>query len=234
MVTYPIILGREFDVIPDDTEESIVGSVIHQDAIVTAADGLRISAARRDLPWFVSNQQFLLLLNEGRPFPRRIGPDVCVYQSLPMVNPTSIPVAQHGPPTLILEVASPGTALANDTNIFDPQAKPRLYERIGVAEYIAFDPTGEIYGAPIWAQHRGPEGFMPWLPEGDGRLHSVLGISFMQVGHLLRVYDHDGQLVPISLEFDAMLNEERRQNEERARRIAALEAELRHLREGER
>ena len=223
MVTYPIVLGREFDSIPDDTEESILGSVIHQDAIGTATDGLRISAARRGLPWFVSNQQFLLIPAEDRAMPRRIAPDVCLYQSLPMSNPTTIPVAQHGPPSLIIEIASPGTALANDTNIIDPRAKPSLYERIGVAEYIAFDPTGEIFGVPLWAHQRGPDGFVPWHPGDDGRLHSALGVSFKQMGHLLRVYDHDGQLVPISLEFDAMLSEERR-------RIAALEAEIRRLR----
>ena len=46
MVTYPIILGPEFDVIPDDTEESLMGSSLHQGAIVAAFDGLRICAAR--------------------------------------------------------------------------------------------------------------------------------------------------------------------------------------------
>lgn len=53
------------------------------------------------------------------------------------------------PPTLAIEIASPGTALTNDINIFDPTAKPRLYDRIGVAEYLAFDPTREIFGAPV-------------------------------------------------------------------------------------
>ena len=224
MVTHPIALGTEFDSIPDDTEESLMGSAIHQGAIVTAFDGLRICAARRKLPWFVGNQQTLLIPREDRRLPRRIAPDVFVYPALAISNPTSIAISEHGPPTLAIEIASPGTALSNDINIFKPMAKPRLYERIGVAEYLAFDPTREIFGAPIWAQYSGPAGMGPWLPEDDGRWHSVLGVSFKPEGHLLRVYDHAGQLVPISVEFDAMLAAERQ-------RIAALEAELRQLRD---
>lgn len=153
-----------------------MGSAIHQGAIVTAFDGLRICAARRELPWFVGNQQTLLIPREDRRLPRRIAPDVFVYPTLTISNPTSIAISEHGPPTLAIEVASPGTALSNDINIFNPLAKPRLYERIGVAEYLAFDPTREIFGDPIWAQHSDPAGMGPWLPEEDGRWHSVLGI----------------------------------------------------------
>jgi hypothetical protein len=78
----------------------------------------------------------------------------------------------------------------------------------------------------------------PWLPKEDGRRHSVLGVLFKPEEHLLRVYDHAGQLVPLSGEFDAMLTAERQQEDEQAQRaamqeqrIAALEAELRQLRD---
>jgi Uma2 family endonuclease len=230
MVTYPIVLGPEFDHIPDDTEETLVGSSLHQGAIVTAFDGLRICARRRDLPWFIGNQLTLLIRQEGRAAPRRIAPDICVYPSTPVPDPTSLAIAMHGPPTLAIEFASPGTALDNDVNLFDPGGKPQLYARIGVEEYLVFDPTGELLGHPIWAQHRGPEGIIPWLPEDDGRWHSTLGVSFAPQGPLLRVYDHDGRLVPLTTEFDAMLAERDREVAERDRRLAVLEAELRRLR----
>lgn len=237
MVTYPIVLGPEFDAIPDDTEETLVGAHVHQGAIGTAVDGLRISAKRRDLPWFIGNQITLLVRQEGRAMPRRIAPDVIVYPSLAVAAPTSIAVAQYGPPTLAIEVASPGTAFDSDVNLLDPQGKPRLYARIGVEEYLVFDPTDELLDTPVWALRRGPGGFVPWLPEDDGRWHSTLGVSFAPQGALLRVFDHAGQLVPLSTEFDAMLTERERalaererQSREQARRIAALEAELRRLR----
>lgn len=55
MVTQPIILGPEFATLPDDTEESLMGSALHQETIVTLYDGLQICAARQGLPWFVGN-----------------------------------------------------------------------------------------------------------------------------------------------------------------------------------
>src|SRR5215218_7716797 len=89
MVTYPIVLGPEFDGVPDDTEETLVGSHLHQGAIDTAFDGLRICARRRDLPWFVGNQIILLIRQEGRAIPRRLAPDVVVYPALAIAEPTS-------------------------------------------------------------------------------------------------------------------------------------------------
>lgn len=238
MVTTTTTIGPEFDFLPDDTEESIMGSSFHQGAIVAAVEGLRICAARQHQPWFIGNQQFLLILRDKTTVPRRIAPDVCVYPRLNLANPTTISVAEHGAPTLIIEVASPGTVLINDINLFDPQAKPGLYERIGVQEYLAFDPTSSLFGVPLWARQRGPQGFEAWQPAADGRYHSSLGIAFQPHGELLRIYDHKGQLVPLSTEFDAMLTAERSlrdaerlEREAQERRIAVLEAELQRLRQ---
>src|SRR3954470_13307579 len=157
MVTYPIILGPEFDHIPDDTEETLVGSHAHQGAIVTAVDGLQICARRRELPWFIGNQLTLLIPQAGRPIPRRIAPDVIIYPSLAVTDPTSIDVAQYGPPTLALGVASPGTAIGSDINLFDPDGKPQLYARIGAEEYLVFDPAGALVPEAVWALRRGPD-----------------------------------------------------------------------------
>jgi len=228
MVTHAIVLGPEFDTVTDDTEDSLMGSAGHQDTIHVIYDGVRLCAVRRDEPWFVGNQLFLLILQEGRNLPRRIAPDIMVYRSLA--------VALYGPPVLVIEVASPATALGNDVNLRDQNAKPQLYERIGVDEYLVFDPVGEMLGERIWARRRGPNGFVLWEPEGSthgsgsGRWHSALGISFAPQGMLLRVYDHEGRLVPLSMEFDAMLTARERELAEKDRRLAELEAELRRLR----
>lgn len=238
MVTQPIILESGFVAVPDDTEESLVGSAGHQETIHVSYDGLRICAVRRQLPWFVGNQLFLLILQDGDDGPRRIAPDVMVYpeHTLPD-DPKTIAVALHGPPYLILEIASPSTAKDFDLNLRDRRARPQLYERIGVSEYLVYDPSGEMLGERVWALRRGPNGFAPWLSESDRRWHSGLGVSFAPQGTLLRVYDHDGNLVPLSVEFDAMLMERDRRNAEADRRNAELsqrnaelEAELRRLR----
>lgn len=165
----------------------------------------------------------MLIRQEDRALPRRIAPDICVYSTLARRDPISLAVASEGPPPLTIEVASPSTATHNDTNLLEPAAKPQLYERIGVAEYLVFDPTGESVGHPLWALRRGPNGFIPWLPEPDGRWHSSLGVSFAQQCPLLRVYDREGRLVPRTVEMDAQITGQEQ-------RIAALEAELRRLR----
>ena len=167
MVTHAIVLGPEFDTVTDDTEDSLMGSAGHQDTIHVIYDGVRLCAVRRDEPWFVGNQLFLLILQEGRNLPRRIAPDIMVYRSLALPNdPGSLAVALYGPPVLVIEVASPATALGNDVNLRDQNAKPQLYERIGVDEYLVFDPVGEMLGERIWARRRGPNGFVLWEPEG--------------------------------------------------------------------
>ncbi len=237
VVIRSISIGPEFDDLPDDTEETLVGSSNHQGAIVAAYGGLQICAQRRGLPWFVGNQLTLLIHQEGRERPRRIAPDLMVYPTLGITEPITLAVSLHGPPTLAIEIASPSTAMDNDVNLFGPAAKPRLYASIGVEEYLVFDPTGAMLDAPIWAQHRGPDGFTPWLADADGRWHSTLGVSFAPQGSLLRVYDHEGRLVPLSTEFDAMLTAREREAAARDQRLAAqdqrlaeLEAELRCLR----
>lgn len=223
VVIRPITIGPEFDDLPDDTEETLLGSSNHQGAIVGAYDGLQICAQRRGLPWFVGNQLTLLIHQEGREQSRRIAPDLMVYPTLAIAEPITIAVALHGPPTLAIEIASPSTGMDNDVNLLRSDAKPQLYAGIGVEEYLVFDPTLEMLDAPIWAQHRGPDGFTPWLADADGRWHSTLGVSFAPQGALLRVYDHEGHLVPLSTEFDAMLTAQ-------DQRLAELEVELRRLR----
>ena len=64
MVTHQIVLGPQFEAIPDDTEETLVGSAGHQEAIVTTYDGVQICAQRRNLAWFVGNQLTLLIPRE--------------------------------------------------------------------------------------------------------------------------------------------------------------------------
>ena len=94
MVTPASLLGPEFDTVPDDTEESLIGSAGHQEAIHTLYSGLRLCAVRRKVPWFIGTKLFLLILQEGRNLPRRIAPDIMVYRSLAVPNdPGSLAVA---------------------------------------------------------------------------------------------------------------------------------------------
>jgi Uma2 family endonuclease len=224
MVTQLIALGPEFDHLPDDTEEMLVGATSHQGSINLLYDSLILCGPERGLPWLVGNQLTMIIPRKGGRGPYRPSPDILVHPTLGDVERTSLNVADDGPPVLVIEVASPSTSRSVDLNLQSPTGKPGVYASIGVLEYLVFDPTGSLIADQIQAWRMGPGGYEPWLPEADGRWHSrALGISFVPQGLRLRVYDQDGQLVPTIRE----IMEARRRD---AERVAALEAENRRLR----
>jgi Uma2 family endonuclease len=225
------LLGPEFDIFEDDTEETLVGSSIHQGAITTACQGIEACASEDDLPWFVGNQLTIVMPRQGDRPPIQPAPDICVHPTLTRAPRTSILVAIDGPPSLIIEVTSPSTALGRDLNMGSPSGKPQIYEAMGVPEYLVFDPLAEFLGKQVWARRLGPHGYIPWEPAANGRwVSETLGISFAPQGFLLRVYNQNGMLVPLYGELHDQLAEERRQRAEEHHRLAALEAEVRRLR----
>ena len=216
MVTQVVALGPEFDHLPDDTEETLVGATSHQGSINLLYDSLTLCGPDRGLPWLVGNQLMLLIPRQvGRAY--RPSPDIMVHPTLGDVERTSLDVAIDGPPVLIIEVASPSTSLSADLNLDSPSGKPGVYASIGVLEYLVFDPTSQLIEEQVRAWRMGPSGYESWLPETDGRWYSrSLGISFVPQGMRMRVYDQDGQLVPSIREIVAARRE--------------LEAENRRLR----
>ena len=229
----PVALGPEFDGLQDDTEETLVGSSLHQEAITALYTSLTLCGPRRGLPWFVGNQIKVVIHREGSQAPYMPSPDILVHPTLTSASRSSLVLAVDGPPALVIEVASPATAVERDVNLTSPTGKPRVYEATGVAEYLVFDPTGDLLGTQVWAQRAESGRFVSWEPEPDGRWASAaLGIAFRPRGLLLRVYDQDGRLVPLTGELTDLVAERDRQIAEQARRLAALEEELRRLREG--
>jgi Uma2 family endonuclease len=232
MVTHEIALGPEFDFLPDDTEESLLGTPLHQLVIVTLFNSLMRFARRTGLPWFVGNQTKLLLPRRGARVPYQPSPDITVHPTLGTPPESSLDARTAGPPALVIEVASPATARAHDLDTLDPRAKPGAYAAAGIAEYLAYDPTGDIIPERVRAWRMGDEGvYVAWLPEADGRWHSrALGISFAPLGLLLRVYGPDGELVPNNEDMDALLAASRREAAERDEELAAMRRENEELR----
>lgn len=223
MATRPVVLGHEFDLLHDDDEETVVGTPPHQGAIVALDTGLNLCARRRGLPWFVGNQQPILIPRAGYGPPRRLLPDIWVHPTLTPAGRSPLLLAADAPPALVIEVASPST-VARDADPTWPGNKVRAYEALGVAEYLVFDPVGDLLAGPVRAWRARDGGFVLWEPDAAGRWTSAaLGVAFQPQGLLLRVYDQDGRLVPTLDEQDARIAA-------RDARIAALEEELRRLR----
>ena len=177
------------DSLPDDTEESVVGTEWHQEASGDAADKLREGGRRRGALWGVCEQVALTGLRhaDGRPYDPR--PDVMVLPApLPSGRMSSIALSDAGVPLLIVEVASRRT-VGNDVG-----EKRDAYEAIGVSEYLVFDPDGVLLSTPLLAWRLDGGTYRSWLPEADGTWRSAaLGLSFVPTQPLLGVRDHQGR-----------------------------------------
>jgi len=90
--------------------------------------------------------------------------------------------------------------------------KPRAYDLCGATEYAIFDPfttgPGQLTG-----YHRDERGVWgPWPAGPRGELWStVLGLTLLADGLLLRFRDHNGNLLPIGEELQAALHLAQRQ-----------------------
>lgn len=193
-----------FDValtVADDTEESVLGSDLHQDAIYALRDTLRRHAKHHALSWYVSSQIRMVV-----PLPRREdwhpSPDIFVVPGIDTSARASYDIRTDGPmPPFVIEVASPSTWRA------DIGSKADAYQLAGVREYIVFDPTGDLLGTSVRAWHGEPGAWTEWRPDPQGAWQSaVLGVALRPEGLLLRVY-HAGTRLETSDEMEARLHE---------------------------
>jgi Uma2 family endonuclease len=226
--------------LPDDTEESVVGTEWHQAAMRILVNALQDVAERAHPTWHVGDQLTLIGPQPGGLW--RPKPDVSVHPTAGPQLRRELDTRPEGLPTLAFEVLSATTwerDLMLEENPDRPLGKAWGYlEMWGVPEYLAFDPQGEFIPGQVRAWKRVGGQTENWEPGPSGRYESVLGVSFAVEGSLLRVYDEQGQPVRFSLEKNTLLKDQARQlaDEQAARReneerLAELEAELRRLRD---
>jgi hypothetical protein len=231
MVTRGIVLGSEFDHLADDQGETLGNASYHQDAAIDARECLRAYGQWRGLPWFVSYQTPLAIRGAGTPHPATVTPDVFVHTTRGTDPFDVLDVEREGPPALIVEVLNPATAPSTDLN---PQGKLGAYEAMGVAEYLTFDPIGELDPEQVRAWRLGPDGtYAPWEPTAAWRWQSALGIAFAPQGWRLRVFDDAGTPIPHYDEIALCIQEQAEVQAAQERELAALRAELARLRDGE-
>lgn len=131
------------------------------------------------------------------------------------------------PPDVVIEVASPSTAV-NDIGI-----KREIYADIGIGEYWRLDPTGgELYGAPLIGERLVDGEYIrcPVYRDAKGRIASLsdaLNLVFYWDGVVFGIHDpvtgEDKLDIP---EYDQALESERQARlEERQESQQALESE---------
>ena len=225
----------------DDTEEDLVGADWHQHAIVTIVTSLQAISAEHNLAWHVGNQLPFLCIKPDRTSWRPV-PDVMLHARAGAGERADMSLDSDGLPDLIIEVASPSTWRYDvDTT----SGKAWGYMRLGVANYLVFDPAGDLLGEECRGWQRRAGVTAPWHPTKDGRYHALsLEISFKAEGSLLRVFDQQGNPVAFPHETTQQLRTQQQmiheqgqalQRQERetnaqAARVAELEAELAKLR----
>jgi putative restriction endonuclease len=228
----------------DDTEEDLVGADWHQHAIVTIVTSLQALAAEHDLQWHVGNQLPFLCMKPDRTSWRPV-PDLMLHSRAGDGERAEMSLGADGLPELIIEVASPSTW---QYDVDTTSGKAWGYMQLGVANYLVFDPAGDLLGEECRGWQRRAGATVPWNSAHDGRYHAIgLTISFKAEGSLLRVFDQQGN--PLAFPHETvrqlrtqqqMIHEQEqalhRQEQEmnaQAARIAALEAELARLRRRE-
>ena len=218
---------------PDDTEESVLGTNLHQATITNLRVGLNEAAAAltpldQTLPWQALSQTIITGFRRRDGTRYKTLPDVFVYRQAIDENRKSLLVETDGPPALIVEALSEST-YENDLDLTD--GKGFSYAQAGVREYLVLDPAGEFVSprGQGWRLHDGV--YRPWLPDDDGRWHSqeieaAIGLE----GVHATVYTADGRR---QLREGEIAREIARRDAELARRDAELacrDAELAALR----
>jgi hypothetical protein len=208
---------------PHDTEESILGTDLHQKTIINLRWGINEVAQLcrildQPAPWQALSQIALL----GCPRPDgsliRTYPDVFVYRQSIDENRGSVAVYSDGPPVLIVEVLSDSTF---EVDVDTELGKGYSYAQAGVQEYLALDPTGSMLreGGRAWRLADGV--YQPWERDAQGRWQSAaIEVAIGLEGALATVYTRDGQRIHGEGQVEAEL---RRSREELAHQAAELE-----------
>jgi Uma2 family endonuclease len=207
-------------------------SLEHQQVMIDFIVGVKIRFADRSDVWVAGN--FFLCYRRGNPL-AYVSPDVMVAMGVAKRVRRNYLLWEEEPPSLVLEITSLSTRQE------DQGKKKAVYERIGVEEYVLFDPFDEYLRPRLQGFHLTPSGrFQPMPMEEDGALLSrTLGLRLRPEGERLRLVDAvTGLLIPLSDEPEAKARwaAEAKAAEEAAARQAAeervrtLEAELARLR----
>jgi len=208
---------------PTSDGQPMAETSLHLRVMLDCIVGLRRRYAGTPDVWVGGN--LFLCYEKGNP-KAKVAPDVLLAKGVSKWERPNYLLWQETVPSFVVEVTS------RKTRRVDQGKKKTLYERLGIEEYILFDPYGE-YLKPSLQGYRLSRGrYQPIPLAEDGSLLSrTTNLRLLREGERLRLADiATGERVLWSEELDAALLKEaaaRRQAEERLR---ALEAELARLR----
>jgi Uma2 family endonuclease len=115
-------------------------------------------------------------------------------------------------PSLVIEVTS------DSTRDEDLRKKKSIYERLGVEEYLLFDPLGDYLDPRLQGYRLVNRRYQPLSLESDGSMVSrTIGLKLQPEGHRLRLIDPaTGEPLPSDQEVRAELARLRREQARRS------------------
>jgi Uma2 family endonuclease len=215
---------------PTSDGQPMAETSLHLRVMIDCIEGLRLRYAGTPDVWVGGN--LFLCYEQGNP-KAKVAPDVLLAKGISKWDRPNYLLWQETVPSLVMEITS------RKTRRDDQGKKKTLYERLGIEEYVLFDPYGE-YLKPSLQEYRLVRGrYQPAPLAEDGSLLSrTTGLRLQREGQRLRLVDlATGERVLWPEELDAAHRREaadRRRAEKRAEeaqeRVRALEAELARLR----
>jgi len=176
------ILPREQEIeYPTSDGQPMAESPEHLQVMIDLLEGLRGRYAGVTNVWVGGN--FFFYYEKGDP-KARVSPDVMVAKGVAERRRRNYKLWEEKPPSLVVEVTS------RKTRRQDEEVKQPLYERVGVEEYVLFDPLGEYLRPSLQGFRRSWGGYQPLPLEADGSLLSrTTGLRFQREGQRLRLVD---------------------------------------------
>lgn len=219
---------------PDDTEESVLGTHLHQTTITNVRLGLNelagAAVAHGQPPaWQAGGQTMITGFRRSGGTRYITLPDIFVYRRPFDLRRTSLSLRRDGPPLLVVEVLSESTA---ESDLDLEHGKGYSYARGRVAEYLVLDPAGEYLPGGAQGQGWRLAGgvYVPWEPDEAGRwVSGQIGVAIGFSGIWAMVYDPRGRPVPREGEVLRDLAESRAKGLERGRAEGARALLLRVL-----
>lgn len=166
---------------PTSDGQPLAETEIHYDAITDLVAALRRRYQEVPDVWVGANM--FLCYEEGNP-QAAVAPDVILAKGIGKEKRDNYLLWEERPPSLIVEVTS------RSTKSEDLKKKKAIYERIGVEEYILFDPRAE-YPKPSLQGFRLFSGeYRPIKLAADGSLLSeTTGLRMLREGQGIRLID---------------------------------------------
>ncbi len=186
----------------------------HMQVMVDLIFGLKRRYQEVSDVWVAGNLFFFY--EKGNP-KARVAPDVLLAQGVRKWDRPNYKAWEDGPPAFVVEVTS------RKTQKKDQQVKKPLYEKLGVKEFVLFDPFGEYLRPPLQGFRLLRGRYQPIPLEADGSLRSrTTGLWLRREGQRLRLVDvKTGEPILWQEELEAA-----RAREEEARKVEAAARQI--------